>query len=93
MVVSDHGMTENGNHGGASYEETDALMLLIGLGDYDHRPTTHKIVNQVCTSYVYLSYMVSKYLLKDLDRIYACRSGKKCASHALFVYMSCIACN
>ncbi|KAK1361792.1 GPI ethanolamine phosphate transferase 2 [Heracleum sosnowskyi] len=47
MVVSDHGMTENGNHGGASYEETDALMLLIGLRDYDHRPTTHKTVNQV----------------------------------------------
>ncbi|XP_074371863.1 GPI ethanolamine phosphate transferase 2 isoform X2 [Apium graveolens] len=47
MVVSDHGMTENGNHGGASYEETDALMLLVGLRDYDHRPSTHKTVNQV----------------------------------------------
>ncbi|XP_057968422.1 GPI ethanolamine phosphate transferase 2 [Malania oleifera] len=31
MVVSDHGMTENGNHGGSSYEETDSLALFIGL--------------------------------------------------------------
>lgn len=50
MLVSDHGMTENGNHGGASYEEADALMLLIGLRDYDRRPSTHKTVNQVCTN-------------------------------------------
>ncbi|XP_042507866.1 GPI ethanolamine phosphate transferase 2 isoform X2 [Macadamia integrifolia] len=31
LVVSDHGMTENGNHGGSSYEETDSLALFIGL--------------------------------------------------------------
>ncbi|XP_015890563.3 GPI ethanolamine phosphate transferase 2 isoform X2 [Ziziphus jujuba] len=31
VVVSDHGMTENGNHGGSSYEETDSLALFIGL--------------------------------------------------------------
>ncbi|XP_010472242.1 PREDICTED: GPI ethanolamine phosphate transferase 2-like [Camelina sativa] len=31
VVVSDHGMTDNGNHGGSSYEETDSLMLFIGL--------------------------------------------------------------
>ncbi|XP_061352050.1 GPI ethanolamine phosphate transferase 2-like isoform X3 [Gastrolobium bilobum] len=30
VVVSDHGMTENGNHGGSSYEETDSLALFIG---------------------------------------------------------------
>ena len=30
-MVSDHGMTENGNHGGSSYEETDSLALFIGL--------------------------------------------------------------
>lgn len=30
VVVSDHGMTENGNHGGSSYEETDSLLLFIG---------------------------------------------------------------
>ncbi|KAH9605995.1 hypothetical protein KSS87_012277 [Heliosperma pusillum] len=29
LVVSDHGMTESGNHGGSSYEETDALALFI----------------------------------------------------------------
>lgn len=30
MVVSDHGMTDGGNHGGSSYEETDSLALFIG---------------------------------------------------------------
>jgi len=30
VVVSDHGMTENGNHGGSSYEETDSIALFIG---------------------------------------------------------------
>ncbi|OMO56261.1 Type I phosphodiesterase/nucleotide pyrophosphatase/phosphate transferase [Corchorus capsularis] len=34
MIVSDHGMTENGNHGGSSYEETDSLALLIGLRNH-----------------------------------------------------------
>ncbi|KAM7262240.1 hypothetical protein ACFE04_021317 [Oxalis oulophora] len=34
MVVSDHGMTENGNHGGSSYEETDSLALFIGLKNH-----------------------------------------------------------
>ncbi|CAJ1931310.1 unnamed protein product [Sphenostylis stenocarpa] len=34
VVVSDHGMTENGNHGGSSYEETDSIVLFIG-------PKTH----------------------------------------------------
>ncbi|KAK9713118.1 hypothetical protein RND81_06G004100 [Saponaria officinalis] len=29
IVVSDHGMTDSGNHGGSSYEETDALALFI----------------------------------------------------------------
>ncbi|XP_051143920.1 GPI ethanolamine phosphate transferase 2 isoform X2 [Andrographis paniculata] len=29
MVVSDHGMTEGGNHGGSSYEETDSLALFV----------------------------------------------------------------
>ncbi|XP_023763089.1 GPI ethanolamine phosphate transferase 2 [Lactuca sativa] len=29
VVVSDHGMQENGNHGGSSYEETDSLALFI----------------------------------------------------------------
>ncbi|XP_022739248.1 GPI ethanolamine phosphate transferase 2 isoform X7 [Durio zibethinus] len=34
MIVSDHGMTENGNHGGSSYEETDSLALFIGLRNH-----------------------------------------------------------
>ncbi|KAL8143454.1 hypothetical protein V2J09_016486 [Rumex salicifolius] len=31
VVVSDHGMTDSGNHGGSSFEETDSLVLFIGL--------------------------------------------------------------
>ncbi|KAL6911592.1 hypothetical protein ACP4OV_000397 [Aristida adscensionis] len=30
VVVSDHGMTEGGSHGGSSYQETDSLALFIG---------------------------------------------------------------
>ncbi|KAL6558732.1 hypothetical protein OROMI_019082 [Orobanche minor] len=29
MIVSDHGMTGGGNHGGSSYEETDSLALFV----------------------------------------------------------------
>lgn len=29
MVVSDHGMTDGGNHGGSSFEETDALAMFV----------------------------------------------------------------
>lgn len=31
VIVSDHGMTERGNHGGSSYEETDSLALFVDL--------------------------------------------------------------
>ncbi|KAK7832560.1 gpi ethanolamine phosphate transferase 2 [Quercus suber] len=34
VVVSDHGMTYNGNHGGSSFEETDSLALFIGLRNH-----------------------------------------------------------
>lgn len=49
MVVSDHGMTDNGNHGGSSYEETDSLVLLIGLENLvsDHSTATDNAVYQV----------------------------------------------
>lgn len=49
MVVSDHGMTENGNHGGSSYEETDSLVLLVGLKpkSYDYPLVTHSTIHQV----------------------------------------------
>jgi len=29
VVVSDHGMTDGGNHGGSSFEETDALAIFV----------------------------------------------------------------
>ncbi|KAJ8771188.1 hypothetical protein K2173_025876 [Erythroxylum novogranatense] len=49
VVVSDHGMTENGNHGGSSYEETDSLVLFIGLNRIidDYASATIQSVSQV----------------------------------------------
>ncbi|KAL3527537.1 hypothetical protein ACH5RR_012193 [Cinchona calisaya] len=47
MVASDHGMTENGNHGGSSYEETDSLALFVGLGEFSGASTTNNTANQV----------------------------------------------
>lgn len=47
MVVSDHGMTENGNHGGSSYEEIDSLALFIGLREFTDFSTTNNVANQV----------------------------------------------
>ncbi|KAL4569279.1 hypothetical protein LXL04_024915 [Taraxacum kok-saghyz] len=47
VVVSDHGMQENGNHGGSSYEETDSLALFIGPKTIHISATDHVTVNQV----------------------------------------------
>ncbi|KAL6225089.1 hypothetical protein ACLB2K_003941 [Fragaria x ananassa] len=49
VIVSDHGMTESGNHGGSSYEETDSLALFIGLKNdvSDYLSSTHNNVYQV----------------------------------------------
>ncbi|XP_043805495.1 GPI ethanolamine phosphate transferase 2 isoform X2 [Manihot esculenta] len=49
VVVSDHGMTESGNHGGSSYEETDSLALFIGLKNQvsHYLSPTHNSVLQV----------------------------------------------
>ncbi|KAF5206763.1 Gpi ethanolamine phosphate transferase [Thalictrum thalictroides] len=49
MVVSDHGMTDSGNHGGSSYEETDSVALFIGLGSKapDYASATCNAVFQV----------------------------------------------
>ncbi|KAF5187274.1 Alkaline-phosphatase-like family protein [Thalictrum thalictroides] len=49
MVMSDHGMTDSGNHGGSSYEETDSLALFIGLGSKapDYASATCNAVFQV----------------------------------------------
>ncbi|KAG7571757.1 Type I phosphodiesterase/nucleotide pyrophosphatase/phosphate transferase [Arabidopsis suecica] len=49
IIVSDHGMTENGNHGGSSYEETDSLMLFIGLNSNisDYASATNNVAFQV----------------------------------------------
>nr|POE82034.1 gpi ethanolamine phosphate transferase 2 [Quercus suber] len=49
VVVSDHGMTYNGNHGGSSFEETDSLALFIGLRNHvsDYALYTLNTVYQV----------------------------------------------
>lgn len=49
MVVSDHGMTDNGNHGGSSYEETDSVVLFIRLGDHAPKsmPLKFQTISQV----------------------------------------------
>ncbi|KAG6647002.1 GPI ethanolamine phosphate transferase 2 isoform X1 [Carya illinoinensis] len=49
VVVSDHGMTDNGNHGGSSYDETDSLALFIGLKNHgsEHASYTVNTVYQV----------------------------------------------
>uniref|UniRef100_M4FBP6 GPI ethanolamine phosphate transferase 2 C-terminal domain-containing protein n=1 Tax=Brassica campestris TaxID=3711 RepID=M4FBP6_BRACM len=53
IVVSDHGMTENGNHGGSSYEETDSLMLFIGLSSNisDYAGATNNLAFQIAALY------------------------------------------
>ncbi|XP_049372254.1 GPI ethanolamine phosphate transferase 2 [Solanum verrucosum] len=47
LVVSDHGMTENGNHGGSSFEETDSLALFIGPTKFGSTSGTPNKANQV----------------------------------------------
>ncbi|XP_072985914.1 uncharacterized protein [Typha latifolia] len=49
VVVSDHGMTEGGNHGGSSYEEADSLALFIGryVENSDYSPYYHNEAFQV----------------------------------------------
>ncbi|KAK9112847.1 hypothetical protein Scep_020366 [Stephania cephalantha] len=49
VIASDHGMTESGNHGGSSYEETDSLAIFIGLESKlpEYAPATCKTVSQV----------------------------------------------
>ncbi|XP_011097481.1 GPI ethanolamine phosphate transferase 2 isoform X3 [Sesamum indicum] len=46
MVVSDHGMTEGGNHGGSSYEETDSLALFVSgqkFSDSESRKEVYQV--------------------------------------------------
>lgn len=49
VVVSDHGMTDNGNHGGSSYEETDSVALFVGLqpNPTDFKLQAYRTINQV----------------------------------------------
>lgn len=56
IVVSDHGMTESGNHGGSSYEETDSLMLFVGLSSNisDYAGATNNLAFQVEQSLQFL---------------------------------------
>ncbi|EPS67599.1 hypothetical protein M569_07175, partial [Genlisea aurea] len=47
LIVSDHGMTETGNHGGSSYEETDALALFVGTKEFRGASSMWKEILQV----------------------------------------------
>ncbi|XP_048128451.1 GPI ethanolamine phosphate transferase 2 isoform X3 [Rhodamnia argentea] len=49
VIVSDHGMTESGNHGGSSFEETDSLAVFFGLGGHtlDYASATDNSANQI----------------------------------------------
>uniref|UniRef100_A0A1D1XEH9 GPI ethanolamine phosphate transferase 2 n=1 Tax=Anthurium amnicola TaxID=1678845 RepID=A0A1D1XEH9_9ARAE len=49
VVVSDHGMTDRGNHGGSSDEETDCLALFVGLQvkPADTKMVGYRTINQV----------------------------------------------
>lgn len=52
LIVSDHGMTENGNHGGSSFEEADSLAIFVGLRNQvsDYASATQNTVHQVIPS-------------------------------------------
>lgn len=56
VVVSDHGLTENGNHGGSSYEETDSIALFIGPKTHasGHSSSNHDTIFQVMRLYFML---------------------------------------
>lgn len=62
VVVSDHGMTENGNHGGSSYEETDSIVLFIGPKTHasDHSSSNHDTIFQVSSLSVYACLIVRR---------------------------------
>ncbi|KAK6923831.1 GPI ethanolamine phosphate transferase 2, C-terminal [Dillenia turbinata] len=55
MVVSDHGMTDSGNHGGSSFEETDSLVLFMGqeFTISDYLAATHNTIHQTCKENVH----------------------------------------
>lgn len=63
-------MTESGNHGGSSYEETDSLALFIGLknGVSDYLSSTHNIVYQVIIE-LYCYSILELFKLSFLDCI------------------------
>ncbi|KAL8532413.1 hypothetical protein ACS0TY_008856 [Phlomoides rotata] len=46
LIASDHGMTDGGNHGGSSYEETDSLALFVSAQEFSNAGDS-KEVNQV----------------------------------------------
>ena len=46
MVASDHGMTDGGNHGGASHQEADALALFISGSYPGHKRQLESVSKQ-----------------------------------------------
>ena len=77
MVVSDHGMTESGNHGGSSYEETDSLALFVGLknGAPFCESAAHNSVHQVTKLYNPFHLLILYQKLPNLLASIASASG------------------
>lgn len=61
MIVSDHGMTEGGNHGGSSFEETDSLAVFVGAEKFGAALDIENKAYQVIWSLV--SFLVRMLLL------------------------------
>lgn len=63
-MLSDHGMTNGGNHGGSSFEETDSLVMFIHLNGEAAVSASdkHDTVNQVCFSCLLICLMSLIYI-------------------------------
>ncbi|GFP90700.1 GPI ethanolamine phosphate transferase 2 [Phtheirospermum japonicum] len=62
MIVSDHGMTDGGNHGGSSYEETDSLALFVSGQKFK---TAEKSQEAYQISYALLNCSLHNYLIRS----------------------------
>lgn len=96
MVVSDHGVTNGGNHGGSTYEETDSLALFIGgeLIMSDYASPTHKLAFQViicgsiffCYSYKIIEYIFFFFLILSIVTLFPCTTNY---SHFFLNFSTC----
>jgi ethanolaminephosphotransferase len=86
MVASDHGMTDGGNHGGASYQEEDALALFISgsyPGDKRQVESVSKQRTDIATSSAWPSLQVDVVPTLALHSEKQCRSSTSSAFHLI----------